>query len=304
MRTLALFLCIVAVSGVWGGLYGPKSDVIELNKNNFANLVFGSEHIWLVEFYAPWCGHCKNLAPEYDKAATTLKGIVRLGAVNCDEEKNKELCGAFGVKGFPTIKFFPHILTEVPSQKGAYHKVPTDYQSARTAAAIQSFALSNLPNFVTSVTSSSYEKFSEGINQNGEKVGQVLLFTNKDKTTDLYKALAIDYHHRLLLGEVKHTEKKLVDQFGVTTFPTLFVVPEDGSSPVKYDGALKHEALFKFLSNHAKPAPNAGQQPEEPAAKKAPPPPPPRDTGEVLELRDQAVFDKRCWSLCHCIFGY
>ena len=42
-------------------------------------------------------GHCKQLAPEYEKAATNLKGIVKVGAVDCDVEK--ELCGSFEVKG-------------------------------------------------------------------------------------------------------------------------------------------------------------------------------------------------------------
>lgn len=54
-------------------LYSSSDDVVELNDANFERLVLQSDAIWVVEFYAPWCGHCKQLTPEYKKAATALK---------------------------------------------------------------------------------------------------------------------------------------------------------------------------------------------------------------------------------------
>ncbi len=45
-------------SGGSGGS-GSKDDVIELTESNFKNLVLQSDDMWLVEFFAPWCGHCK-----------------------------------------------------------------------------------------------------------------------------------------------------------------------------------------------------------------------------------------------------
>lgn len=54
-------------------MYASNSAVVDLRPNNFDSLVLNSDHIWMVEFYAPWCGHCQQLTPEYDKAATALK---------------------------------------------------------------------------------------------------------------------------------------------------------------------------------------------------------------------------------------
>lgn len=49
-------------------------DVVVLTNENFESEVLDSKDFWLVEFYAPWCGHCKTLEPEWNAAATKLKG--------------------------------------------------------------------------------------------------------------------------------------------------------------------------------------------------------------------------------------
>uniref|UniRef100_A0A8K9VFM0 Protein disulfide-isomerase A3 n=1 Tax=Oncorhynchus mykiss TaxID=8022 RepID=A0A8K9VFM0_ONCMY len=58
----------------------------------------------LVKFYAPWCGHCKKLAPDFETAATRLKGTVPLAKVDCTA--SPDTCGRFGVTGYPTLKIF------------------------------------------------------------------------------------------------------------------------------------------------------------------------------------------------------
>ncbi|XP_061520517.1 protein disulfide-isomerase A3-like isoform X2 [Phycodurus eques] len=94
--TFLLFLLFPASASL-------RSDVLVLGDADFDYLA--SEHdTMLVKFYAPWCGHCKKLAPEFEKAAGKLKGSVQLAKVDCTSQV--DTCSRFDVSGYPTLKIF------------------------------------------------------------------------------------------------------------------------------------------------------------------------------------------------------
>jgi len=83
--------------------FSRASDVIDYTDDDFESRI-GDHSLALVEFFAPWCGHCKRLAPEYEAAATRLKGNVALAKVDCTANSN--ICSKYGVSGYPTLKIF------------------------------------------------------------------------------------------------------------------------------------------------------------------------------------------------------
>jgi protein disulfide-isomerase-like protein len=125
--------------------FPEEEDVVVLTADNFDSFIKQSP-LALVEFYAPWCGHCKQLAPHYAEAARMLQGEVPVAKVDCTTEK--EVCADQQVRGFPTLKLF---------QNGK----PIEYQGARTAEAIVSFIKKNTGPAALDVTQENLEMHTQ-----------------------------------------------------------------------------------------------------------------------------------------------
>ncbi|TPX18475.1 uncharacterized protein E0L32_011588 [Thyridium curvatum] len=199
----------------------------------------------IVEFYAPWCGHCQNLKPAYEKAAKNLDGLAKVAAMDCDDDANKPFCGGMGVKGFPTLKI-------VRPGKKSGKPIVEDYNGPRTATGIVESVVDKINNHVKRVADKDLDAF---LDEDKEKP-KAILFTEKGTTSALLKSIAIDFLGAIEVAQIRNKESKAVEKFAIDKFPTLVLVPGGDKENVVYDGEMKKAAMVKFLSQAASPNPD------------------------------------------------
>ncbi|KAK3407480.1 protein disulfide-isomerase like 2-1 [Eucalyptus grandis] len=223
-------------------------DVLVLTEENFDKEV-GQDRAALVEFYAPWCGHCKKLAPEYEKLGSSFKKAksILIGKVDCDEHKS--VCSKYGVSGYPTIQWFP---------KGSLE--PKKYEGPRTAEALAEFVnneggtnvkIAAVPSSVAVLTSDNFN--------------EIVLDKTKDVLVEFYapwcghcKALAPTYEKvaaafksedGVVIANLDADKyKDLGEKYGVSGFPTLKFFPKNNKDGEEYDGGRDLDDFVNFIN--------------------------------------------------------
>jgi len=110
-----------------------ESSVLALTTENFDSVALDPTKDVLVEFYAPWCGHCKKLAPIFEQVGNAFAPEPNVVIAKVDATVSQELGSKYGVEGYPTIKWF-----------GKKHKEqPLKYEGGRTVGAFIDFVNTN-----------------------------------------------------------------------------------------------------------------------------------------------------------------
>lgn len=209
------------------------SDVHDLTKDTFEDFVKENDLV-LAEFFAPWCGHCKALAPEYEEAATTLTDkAIKLAKVDCTEQQ--ELCQQYGVEGYPTLKVF----------RGPENIAP--YQGPRKAQAIVSYMVKqSLPAVSILSTAEALEEF-----KTADKVVLVGYFGADDKSSNAtFTELAEELRDNYLFAAT--SDAALAKAEGVEQ-PAVVLYKSFDEGKTTYTEGFSKDALVTFAKTAATP---------------------------------------------------
>ncbi|KAL1924693.1 uncharacterized protein VTP21DRAFT_4347 [Calcarisporiella thermophila] len=232
LRNSLLLLSVLAAAGPSFVFGEENSDVLALTKDTFKSVV-GEENLIMVEFYAPWCGHCQRLAPEYEQAATELKkSNLKLAKVDCTAEQ--DLCSEHGVQGFPTLKLF--------RKDGEI----VEYSGPRKADGLVSFMKKQTLPPVSELTSEKLETFKDS-----DRVVVVGFFSDSDKSEqETFETLAKKLRNDFVFGSINDASS--AEKYGVKPpAAVLFKKFDEGKN--NFEGKFDAADLEKFIKTNSVP---------------------------------------------------
>ncbi|KAG4303723.1 hypothetical protein PCK1_000241 [Pneumocystis canis] len=174
----------------------------------FDETVKTSKHLSVVEFFAPWCGYCKQFAPVYKAFANKVSNFVNVIAINCDDQENNQLY----------------------------------YDGARSITSLMDKTMGKIPDYIEKI-SGNINFFLD----NNNETAKFLLFSLKKEPNGFIKTLSADFYNIIKFALIHESFKDAVEIFGITKFPTIVFLPGGNKEPIIYSGETTYKDIFSFL---------------------------------------------------------
>ena len=209
-----------------------KNTKVQTLKMKSLTLLYSRKNIWFVYFYRKGDQNYEKYVNTMIEFAEKTEGLFNAGAVNCI--KDEEICEEFEVAETPSIIFFSENEKDYNRYEGK-----VDFNS------LFNYATKRMSYYVNEITK---EKLSDFFSKKNDKY-HVILFTSKESTPSLYKALSKYFINKLIFGEVHQNQKELVQLFKIKEFPTLMVMLDEEKNKYEiYKNKMNYENIKSYLN--------------------------------------------------------
>lgn len=225
-----LTLCIVWSPLIYGHEFKvDDGKVLELTESNFDAAISAFDYIF-VDFYAPWCGHCKRLSPELDKAAPMLSGLKKPVVIaKIDADKYRRIGNKYDIDGFPTLKMF-------------MNGVPTDYNGPRKADLLVRYLRKFVAPDVTVIESDS------GITEFVESAGKSFpIFIGFGLDESAISEVAIRLKKKAWFSVAKDFSEKTMEMYDFDKAPALLALHPNFNEQNIFYGPFEDNFVEEFI---------------------------------------------------------
>lgn len=217
----------------WYNFLFRGTGVVELTEQNM-NSLNNRNSMWIVQFYGTKSRKSREFTGVWNNLANRMENFAKVAAVNCDV--NEDMCREHNVKKYPVFVLFPANKDESP--------IP--YTGSKDYRSLNDFMITNLPGSLESLTASTFYQF---LSSNPEKA-KIILFCENKESWPITKQVSFSLADQVLFGEVRNTEKDLVQKYQIDSFPTLIVITNKGHE--KYQGAYNKKSIEEWARAKAK----------------------------------------------------
>ncbi|GAA0158317.1 chaperone [Lithospermum erythrorhizon] len=206
-------------------------DVVVLVERNFTDVIEENRYV-MVEFYAPWCGNCRELAPEYAAAATELKKESDVVVAKVDATLERELSGEYRVQGFPTLLFF--VDGEHQPYNGRRTKEAIIYWvRKKTGPGIRNITTIEEAEYVLTSESKVVLGYLDSLV--GPETEELIAASKLDDDVNFYQSLNPD------VARLFHMDSDVKR-------PALVMLKREAEKVTHYDGKFTRSAISKFVT--------------------------------------------------------
>ncbi|XP_061895501.1 sulfhydryl oxidase 1 [Entelurus aequoreus] len=223
--------CLLFASPVEAGLYTASDQLILLSPDNVKTVLVNSSTTVVVEFFASWCGHCIAFSSVYKRLARDIKEwkpAVDLAAIDCADEESRKVCTGFGIRGYPTLKFF-HAYSREDSVGLAFKGFPRDVRGLRHQIIDKLESHQEpWPPACPPLEPTSQAEIDIFLETNNVR-HLALIFEDVSSYIGREVTLDLLQYENIAVRRVLKTEEDLVTKMGVTAFPSCYLYYPGGN---------------------------------------------------------------------------
>ncbi|XP_075881604.1 sulfhydryl oxidase 2 [Nelusetta ayraudi] len=213
-------------------LYTEEDPLLILSSGSLKPTVTNSSSAWLVQFFSSWCGHCIHYSSTWKALAQDVKDweqVIGVAVLDCAQEENFDICKEFGIKFYPTFKYF-HAHSAETERGTTYRGADREIQSVRQLMVniLQNHTKLDWPDHCPTLGPYSSVDLLPLLGRKSDRYAAVIVeepesYVGREVILDLQQYSGVDVKRAL------SSDRPLLDALKITAFPSVYLLHPNGT---------------------------------------------------------------------------